>query len=70
MIVKMELTFDELKEQCWAGALDTLKWIEEQGLEEEAESLLEECFSDGESTMIQLNDFIWFTLADLLEEEE
>lgn len=58
--VKDELTLDDLKKQCWAGAINTLKVIEEQEKETELMQFLEVVFENDIPTMTELNDFLWF----------
>ena len=65
-------SFDELKENSWSGAIQTLNAIEEKEKEEEFIDLLNEILScnaiDGVKwTDTQLNDFIWFD-TDYIEE--
>ena len=63
MYIKREVTsFEELKENSWSGAVDTLNRIEELKLEDEFMDVLEECFdSENETpTDTAVNDFIWF----------
>lgn len=69
MVVTTELnTWQELFRNSWAGALDTLREIEEQGREEEALDILEELFDPAVWGKIpsetDVNDYIWFNLAD------
>lgn len=62
--------FEELKQNCWSGAIQTLEAIEEKGLESEFIELLNDmiqnCF-DGRIEETKLNDFIWFD-TDYIEE--
>ena len=64
MYIKKEVpTFEELKENSWSGAVDTLNRIEELKLEDEFMNILEECFDYSENetpTDTDVNDFIWF----------
>lgn len=69
MVVTTELnTWQELFRNSWAGALDTLREIEKQGREEEALDMLEDLFNPDVCGRIpsetELNDYIWFDLAD------
>lgn len=57
--VKKELSFEDLKDECWSGAIDTLQKIEEEGKEDELMELLQDIFSDI-PTETELNDFLWF----------
>ena len=72
MVVTTELkNWQELYRNSWAGALDTLRAIEEQGREEEALAMLEELFDHAVCGKIpsatEVNDYIWFELADDME---
>lgn len=66
MLVKNEMSFEDLKRECWSGAINTLQKIEELGLEDDFMILLESVFEvgldlDGKiPTMTELNDFLWF----------
>lgn len=57
--VKKELSFEDLKDECWSGAIDTLQKIEEEGKETELMKLLLDIFADI-PTETQINDFLWF----------
>ena len=61
MWIKKDYGFTALKNNSWAGAVVTLKAIEEAGKEEELMDLLKELFSEetppGET---EVNDFLWF----------
>ena len=80
MFVKTEIsTWFELCVMVWSGAKDTLREIEKQGREEEALDILEEIFNPdfwgSIPTDTDINDYIWFDLADHMnlygdEEEE
>lgn len=58
MLVKREYGFNDLYENSWSGAIDTLKVIIEHGLENELMYHLEEIFY--EPTETELNDYLWF----------
>lgn len=74
MTIKKEIdTWQELVDMCWSGASDTLRQAEKVGAENEVLEYLEQIFSDEEPTETELNDYIWFQLADdlgLYEREE
>ena len=57
--VKKELSFEDLKKECWSGAIDTLQKIEEEGKEDELMELLLDIFADI-PTETEINDFLWF----------
>ena len=59
MLVKREYTFNDLFENSWSGAVDTLKVIIDNDKESELMYLLEEIF-EGEAKETELNDFLWF----------
>ena len=58
--VKQEMNFEDLKRNCWSGAIATLSTIEEEGKEEELMNHLEDIFYDSTPTMTELNDYLWF----------
>lgn len=60
-------TFGELYDSSWSGARDVLKEVAEQGRQEEVMDLLEELFSDITPSDTDVNDYIWFQLADDLD---
>ena len=60
MYVKKEIDFEDLKNMCWSGAVDTLEEIENAEKEEELIELLESTFEDKIPTETELNDFLWF----------
>lgn len=58
--VKQEMNFEDLMDNCWSGAISTLKKIEEEGKEEELMNYLEDIFYDSIPTMTDINDILWF----------
>ena len=63
MYIKTEVEgFYWLMNNCWSGAIDTLKVIEEYGEEEALMDYLESMFDDSYNmpTLTELNDFLWF----------
>lgn len=59
--VKTELSFSDLQNQCWSGAVDTLNTIYENDKEGELMALLNELYADDEDcTLTTINDFLWF----------
>lgn len=73
--VSEEMNFNDLMNNCWSGAIDTLQVIEENGKEEELMMLLEEITNNP--TMTEINDILWFedemifeSLGIIEEEEE
>lgn len=50
----------------WSGAVDTYNKIVDAHKLDELESLLDEWF-DGEATITQINDTLWFESEDVLE---
>ena len=58
--VKQEVNFEDLKKNCWSGAINTLQRVEEEGKEEELMNHLEDIFYDSTPTMTELNDYLWF----------
>ena len=75
--VKQEMNFEDLMNNRWSGAINTLQRVEEEGKEEELIILLEEIFIDEIPTMTEINDILWFedemifeSLGIIEEEEE
>ena len=67
MTIKTEINgFNELYDMAWSGALDVCQEISKQDREDEAMCLIEDYFADYEPTATELNDFVWFTLDDLM----
>ena len=74
--VKNEMNFNDLMNNCWSDAINTLKKIKEEGKEEELMDHLESMFYDTCPTMTELNDYLWFDneliyyALGIIEEEE
>ena len=67
MFVKTEIDdFNAIAAMVWSGAVDVCNEIIMQKREKEAMCLIEEMFLEEIPTETQLNDFIWFTLGDLM----
>jgi len=60
MYIKKEYDFGDLKNNSWAGAVNTLETIEEAGKEDELMNLLEAIYSDEIPEETEVNDFLWF----------
>ena len=60
----------DYKENAWGGAISTLNDIEKQGREYEAVEIIEEYMSEDVlgyiPSEVELNDFIWFNLSDIM----
>lgn len=67
MEIKKNYDFDNLKENSWSGAINTLETIEENEKEEELMQLLELTFEDV-PTETEVNDFLWFDDDFIFEE--
>lgn len=70
LFVKKELSFEDLKNECWSGAIHTLNRIEDEGKEKELMLLLEEIFFENMPEMTELNDFLWFDTEFIYESLE
>lgn len=69
MYVKKEMNFEDLKNNSWSGAVDTLNRIEELEMEDELMQILEDNFDGEVPTETEVNDFLWFeddTINELL----
>ncbi len=60
MYIKKDYGFEELKDNSWSGAVDTLEDIEKADKEEELMELLEQVFFDEIPTDTEVNDYLWF----------
>lgn len=64
LTIKQELyDFEDLKQECWSGALDRIQEIDQNGWGDEFFDYLEQ-YIDENMTMTDLNDAIWFELGD------
>ena len=59
-------SFYDLYDMCWSGAIPVLDEIREQERDDEAMQIIEEAFLDENPTDTQVNDFIWFDLAEIM----
>lgn len=61
MEIKSDYSFEDLKSQCWGGAEETLKVIEEHGKEDALLDLLEyTIFAEEIPTLTEVNDYLAF----------
>lgn len=70
MYIKQDMDFNDLINNCWSGAVDTLKTIEEHDKEDELMTHLEEIFEsyfDNVPTMTEVNDYLWFEPETIFE---
>lgn len=73
--VKKEMSFTDLFNNSWSGAIDTLRTISDNDKEEELMSLLYQIFEDN-ATETEVNDYLWFNseeifqLLDINEDED
>ena len=79
--VKQEMDFEDLMNNCWRGAFNTLQRVEEEGKEEELidyleDIFLEDIFYGSIPTITKVNDILWFEYEEIfkslgiIEEEE
>lgn len=66
MYIKQDMDFNDLMENCWSDAIDTLKTIEEHDKEEELMQLLEDAFDECPD-ITRINDYLWFSDEDIFE---
>ena len=66
MYIKQDMDFNDLMNNCWSGAVDTLKTIEEHNKEEELMQLLEDAFDEC-PCITRINDYLWFSDEDIFE---
>lgn len=68
MFVKTEINdFETIAENAWSGAIQVCNEVIRQCRKNEAMCLIEEIFFDSVPSATQLNDFIWFELADMMD---
>ena len=60
MWIKQEYDYNDLKENSWSGAVNTLKRVEEANKEEELMNFLEDIFNENIPTDTDVNDLLWF----------
>lgn len=82
MYIKQDMDFNDLMNNCWSGAVDTLKTVEKHDKENELMTHLEEIFEsyfDNVPTMTEVNDYLRFEdeaifealgISEMEEEEE
>ena len=66
MYIKQDMDFNDLMENCWSGAIDTLKTVEEHDKEDELMQLLEDAFDECPD-ITRINDYLWFSDEDIFE---
>ena len=66
MYIKEDYDFTDLMNNCWSGAEETLKVIEENGKEDAFMELLEMTFT--EPTMTEVNDYLRFEDDSIFED--
>lgn len=66
MYIKQDMDFNDLINNCWSGALDTLKTIEEHDKEDELMQLLEDAFDECPD-ITRINDYLWFSGEEIFE---
>lgn len=65
--IKEEFSFEDLKNKCWSGALNTLERIEKEGKESQLMNLLNEVCLEVIPTMTEVNNYLWFEDEDIFE---
>lgn len=70
MEIKNDYGFEDLRDNCWSGAIDTLDRVEEEGKEEELMDLLEEVFEGDIPTLTEVNDYLRFEDDEIFERLE
>ena len=67
MYIKRDYDFNELFQNSWSGAIDSLKEIEKNDKENELMEFLEVVFSESVPTETEVNDFLWFESDEIYE---
>ena len=60
MKIVREYDFNDLYENSWSGAIDTLDTIIKNDMENELMEHLEEIFDNQIPTETEVNDYLWF----------
>ena len=60
MEIKGYYDFNDLLDEVWSGAIETMQKVQEAQKEDELMELLEEEFNNGIPTITEVNDFLWF----------
>ena len=60
MKIVREYNFNDLYENSWSGAIDTLDTIIKNDMENELMEHLEEIFDNQIPTETEVNDYLWF----------
>ena len=60
MKITREYNFNDLYENSWSGAIDTLDTIIKNDMENELMEHLEEIFDNQIPTETEVNDYLWF----------
>ena len=68
MFIKVEINdFNAIANNAWSGAIQVCNEVIRQDREAEAMALIEEIFCEYTPSDTELNDFIWFELADMMD---
>ena len=65
-VVEEMVSFEEVMNNAWSGAITVCKEICRQHRTEEAMQIIEAYLGDGYVTATAVNDFVWFELADIM----
>ena len=60
MWIKKDYDYNDLKQNSWSGAVNTLRRIEEANKEEELMNFLEDIFYENIPSDTEVNDLLWF----------
>lgn len=67
MEIKREYDFYDLLDNCWSGAINTLKVIQENDKENDFMDYLESLYSENIPTLTEVNDLLWFEPESIYE---
>lgn len=67
MEIKREYDFYDLLDNCWSGALNTLKVIQENDKENDFMDYLESLYGENIPTLTEVNDLLWFEPESIYE---
>lgn len=67
LTIKKDVSFNDLKDMVWSGAVDTMQRIEDEQKQDSLMALLNEVFFETQPDMTEVNDYLWFESDDIYE---
>lgn len=67
LTIKKDVSFNDLKDMVWSGAVDTMQRIEDEQKQDSLMALLNEVFFEEQPDITDVNDYLWFESDDIYE---